>query len=118
MQTESNYLLASLREDDRSRLRPLLRPVSLRLRQEVETIGQPVQQVYFPTSALVAMNARVGMDEVQVGVVARAGATGWSAFLDGHVSGNRGVVQIAGDAFAVSVVDLKPLLEARPSMRS
>jgi len=97
--TQANLLLGSLSPGDTAALRPHLRPVSLAHRRVLYDTGDPVQLVYFPTTSVISLVVDLSTGElVEAAMVGRDGVIGAGSALDGKISLNRAIVQLAGDA--------------------
>jgi CRP-like cAMP-binding protein len=103
-----NLLLASLSTADAAAIRPNLKPVQFEHQRVLYEAGDPVRQVYFPTTAIVSLVVGLSTGEtVEAAMVGRDGAVGAAAALDGNISVNRAVVQIAGDGLVCEADVLK-----------
>jgi hypothetical protein len=69
-----NRLIGALPEKDYSRLLPFLQLVSLEMGQELYVMGQRVEHIYFPTTALISiakdLTDGLGVDTAIVGKTA------------------------------------------------
>jgi CRP-like cAMP-binding protein len=103
-----NLLLASLPEDDLNLIRPHLRKSFFDQRTVLYESGNEVASVYFPTSAIVSLVVMLSSGQViEAAMVGRDGVVGASAALDGRISLNRAIVQIAGEMMACDVDALR-----------
>jgi CRP-like cAMP-binding protein len=92
-----NQLLAMLPHDDLEGLNKHLATVELEQGQVLARPGNEIRRIYFPHSGIVSFMVMLpDGSEVQTGMVGRDGVIG---VLDGTISINRIVVQIAGTAF-------------------
>ncbi len=99
-----NRLLAALSPRERERLEPHLAPVAMPLGQVVFRQGEPLTNVYLPTTAIVAIfHATANRAPLGVAVVGNEGLLGLSACIGEPHAGRRAVVQGAGEAFRLSV---------------
>src|SRR3954463_14823104 len=90
----SNRLLDRLPEAMRQKLRPLLRPVELKLDQVLYEMGGPIDSAYFPAGAV--LSALVVMQDgnlIEVATVGHEGVVGHYG-SGGNSSPHRVVVQI------------------------
>jgi len=95
----TNRLLAALPKDEYQRLLPKLEPFSLVFGELIYESGDLIRNVYFPTSGIISLLATVeDRGTLEVGIVGREGMVGLPAFMGVKASGNRAVVQGAGEA--------------------
>jgi CRP-like cAMP-binding protein len=95
----ANSVLASLPRAEYLRLLPHLECVELMEGEILCDVGKPLQYVYFPSNALVALLTLVdGNDVFAVALVGREGMTSVATALGAQVSPFRGVVQGTGSA--------------------
>ena len=99
-----NQLLAALSADALTRLEPNLTPVHLALGQVIYEPDQTLQEVYFPTTAIVSLLYTMeNGTSAEMGVVGCDGVVGIAVFMGGDTTPNRAVVQSAGDAFRLEL---------------
>src|SRR3982074_3916857 len=104
----ANLLLASLSAGDAAAIQPHLRSTRLEHQKILYDTGDLVDVVYFPTSAIVSLVVSLSTGEmIEAAMVGKDGVVGASSALDGRISLNRGIVQLAGPAFMCSVEALK-----------
>jgi CRP-like cAMP-binding protein len=103
-----NLLLASLSAGDAAAIQPHLKHIQLEHRKILFETGDPIDAVYFPTSAIVSIVVGLSTGEmVEAAMVGRDGVVGASSALDGKISLSRAIVQIAGDTLVCDVDALK-----------
>jgi len=96
----NNRLLATLPSVDLQLLKRYLEPVLLRAGQPLHEAGSQVNQVYFPTTAIVSLlHVTSDGSSAHLAVVGSEGLVGIAAFTGGGRSFNRAVVQSAGCAY-------------------
>lgn len=101
---KSNGLLGALSGADFEVLRPHLRLVNLEHQRILFNPGDPVSQVYFPTTCVISLVVTLSTGQtVEAAMVGRDGVVGAAAALDGKMSLNRAIVQLSGDAIECSV---------------
>jgi hypothetical protein len=84
----------------------------------VET-GGTVRRVYFPHSGIISLVVElVAGDLVETATVGRDGVIGATSALDGRISYNKGIVQLAGVASVMDVERLRALTEENKRFRS
>jgi CRP-like cAMP-binding protein len=97
-----NRLIGALPEKDYSRLLPFLQLVSLEMGQELYVMGQRVEHIYFPTTALISiakdLTDGLGVDTAIVGKNSAVGLL----LLDTDVSINRAHVTSSGFAYRIN----------------
>jgi CRP-like cAMP-binding protein len=95
----ANRLLAALPKREYQRLLPNLEHFPLVFREILYEPGDPIRNVYFPTSGVVALLAAVeDRATLEVGLVGREGMVGVPIFMGVKTSRDRAVVQAAGGA--------------------
>lgn len=95
-----NHLLAALPEDEFARLYPKLEAVSLSLDDIIYDSGEPMNYVYFPTTAIVFLlfTSKDGVN-VEVGMHGNDGAVGVALIMGSDSMPYQAVVLSAGGAF-------------------
>jgi CRP-like cAMP-binding protein len=95
----TNRLLAALPKEEYQQLLPELEPFPLVFGEVIYDPGDLIRSVYFPTSGIISLLASVeDRATLEVGIVGREGMVGLPAFMGVKTSGNRAVVQGAGEA--------------------
>jgi CRP-like cAMP-binding protein len=99
----NNRLLNALPASEFARIKPDLRPISLRSGEVLYESGGHIEFVYFPTSAIIS---RICTTEngatAETGIIGNDGLAGIALFLGGETTPNREIVQSAGSAFRMS----------------
>ncbi len=106
-----NRLLASLPTAEFERLCLHLEPVSLPLGQELYKAGEPIEYVYFPLNALVALASSVNHSPTEFGLIGNEGLVGLPALLGGETTIHRAIVQVADGAMKINAQVLKAEFE-------
>jgi CRP-like cAMP-binding protein len=98
-----NHLLAALPDAARERLNLELKLVPMALGQVLYEPGSQLQQVYFPTTAIVSI-VYVMEDgrSAEIALVGNEGILGIALFMGGGTVPNRAIVQSAGHAFQLN----------------
>lgn len=97
---EQNHLLAALSDDVRARLFPHLRLVQLPLGKVMYESGDTVDQVFFPTDAIVSLlYVMESGASAEISVVGNEGLIGIALFMGGQSTSSRCIVQSAGHAY-------------------
>jgi CRP-like cAMP-binding protein len=110
MAKSPNRLLASLPSDVFSALTPHLKTVELKFGDVLAETGRPIRQVYFPYSGVISLVVELdaGM-MIETALVGHDGVLNAASALDGKVSLNKGIVQMAGSAGTMDVNRLRRL---------
>ena len=110
MAKSPNRLLASLQADAFSAISPHLKIVELKFGDVLAEAGSPIRQVYFPYSGAISLvvDLDVGM-MIETAMVGHDGVLNAASALDGKVSLNKGIVQVAGSAGTIEVNRLRRL---------
>ena len=119
MSQSPNFLLASLPAPVFSALKPHLKPVQLNLGDVLAHAGRAVKNAYFPHSGVISLVVEMGEGQlIETAMVGCDGVFNASAALDGKVSLNKGVVQLAGTASVLSVDGLRAVADEFANFRS
>src|SRR5215471_14617201 len=105
-----NLLLDSLPEADLQKIQEKLKPVVLRAGQVLSTQGELVQHVYFPTTGFISCRASGSQGELlEIYAVGHDGVVEAASILT-NIAAVTAEVQIAGQAYQISIDDLCVLL--------
>ena len=97
-----NLILQHMPEEQFRSIARFLVPVDLPLGTVLSLPHQPVEQVYFPVSGMVSVDALTDKGEsVEVGMIGREGVAGSWALLGQPQMGHAVIVQGAGAAFRI-----------------
>ena len=115
---DQNHLLAALSGDVRDRLFPHLRLVELPLGRVMYESGDKVDQVFFPTDAIVSLlYVMESGASAEISVVGNEGLIGIALFMGGQSTSSRCIVQSAGSAFRLPGVRLmEEFIRSRPEL--
>lgn len=116
---DKNRLLLACSSADLARLEPLMEPVTLLPGEVLAYPGQKVDFVYFPQSAVIAVQSSsrdVGF--VETGTIGREGALGLMAASGSGVSLGRAMVQIAGRAMRVRADAFRDVIETSAALQN
>ena len=107
-----NLLLAQLPDEEMAALAPHLQEVSLTLGEPIIVPDKPIEDVYFPTGALLSM-VTVLQDgaTIESGTIGREGMSGIPILLDATQTTMETVAQVAGRALKIKAPVLKDLYE-------
>ena len=95
-----NSLLARLADNEWDRWQPYLEPIELPLGQVLHESGGAMENVYFPTTAIVSLlYVLENGASAEIAVIGCDGIVGVSVFMGGQSTPSRAVVQSAGEAF-------------------
>ncbi len=105
---EHNYLLAALTPDERARVFPHLRLVSMPLGKVLYESGDALEYVYFPTDSIVSLLYVLESGaSAEISVVGNEGLIGIALFMGGGTTPSRAIVQSAGHAYRLAGQKLK-----------
>jgi hypothetical protein len=97
-------LLASLRPTDFEVLRPHLKHVELVHEVVLYKTGDTIDRVYFPHSGIISLVVDLtGGQMIEAAMIGRDSMPSGSSALDGLISLNKAIVQLAGDAVTLDV---------------
>ena len=112
-----NRVLRALPPEEYEWIAKLLEPIDLPLGVILAEPEQPLNDVYFPETAIVSVvNLMADGGVVEVGTIGREGLVGLSVFLDGGATPSRTLVQLAGGALRMSAESFVAAGE-RPALR-
>jgi CRP-like cAMP-binding protein len=113
-----NALLAMLPAAPRAALQPHVSRVSLVQRQILWNTSQPITDVLFPVTALVAIVGQADKGEdVEVAAVGRTGLVGLPAFLGDSHAAQAAVVQLPGEADRIAAAAFREVAAHQPDLR-
>lgn len=113
-----NAFLSALEAEDFARIRPDLTHLHLEAGAVVFEPDQPVDFVYFPTSAVLSVITVMGDGRaVETATVGSEGVVGLLPALGGTRSLSQTVVQISGDVQRLPVAGFRQLAFSSPSLR-
>ena len=103
-----NDILRALLSSEYRHLSPMLEHVELKLGELIYRADQPIEYVYFPEHAVVAMIDTVeDGSTVEVDIIGHEGMVGINIFLGALVTPDKALVQIAGGAMRMKTSDLR-----------
>lgn len=103
---------------DQALLAPHLEPVTLDLRQQIETPDNEIEHAYFPDSGIISVVARsAGGQQIEAGIVGREGMTGLPIVMGNHRSPNDTYVQVAGAGRRIAAEHLRAAIAQSPTLR-
>jgi CRP-like cAMP-binding protein len=119
MAKSPNRLLASLPSNVFSDLTPHLKTVELKFGDVLAEAGAPIRRVYFPYAGVISLVVELGVGKmIETAMVGHNGVFNAASALDGKVSLNKGIVQIAGSAGTIEVNRLRRLAHEFEPFRS
>jgi CRP-like cAMP-binding protein len=114
-----NRFLQSLSRGDYELLRPHLREVKLVHASVLFDLGGLIERLYFPYTGVVSVVVALsGGDLIEAGMVGHDSLVGTSAGLDGGISINRAVVQVAGAGAAIDTPHMRAAVVTSKSLRT
>ncbi len=115
---DRNLLLASLSSADLALLQPDLDPVSLELKQVLESANEPITHNYFIDHGLASVVASNGNKRrIEVGLVGFEGMSGLAVVLGNDRSPNENFMQVGGDGRRISSDRLIAAMQESPSLQ-
>jgi CRP-like cAMP-binding protein len=115
----SNHFLASLDAADLALIQPHLRMVELPQETVLFEAGDTIQTVYFLHKGVTSIVVDLSSGEtIEAGMIGLDGVVGGASALDGAVSLNRAVVQIAGAASALNAKQFSHAVEQSRALRA
>jgi CRP-like cAMP-binding protein len=107
-----NYILDSIPAEDFKKLADKLKPVQLQQSEVLYHARQPINQVYFPTTALLSWVASTEEGEmIEAGITGYEGMSGTSAFHRQEIAPYRVDVQLSGAGFKMGVGAFKEVYD-------
>ena len=104
--------MSALPEADIERIRPLLSVSSFLIGDVLYEPGQPYENIYFPTTAIMSLiNITRNGATAEIGLSGRDGMLGHTIILGGEATTSRAMVQRSGDALRMSAADMRSELE-------
>ena len=116
---QRNRLLAALSSADLALLQPDLDPVSLELRQVLETANEPITHNYFIDHGIASIVAGNGNHRrrIEVGLVGFEGMTGLAVVLGNDRSPNENFMQVGGEGRRIDSDRLRVAMRESRSMQ-
>jgi CRP-like cAMP-binding protein len=119
MPHRENHLLAMLAPGELGPLRPHLKTVEMTHAHVLAESHQQIETVHFPHSGVISFVVEMKDGRiVETGMTGRDGVSGASQALDGKVSLNKIVVQVAGVASVIDADRLREAAAASPAIRA
>ena len=102
-----NDILRALLNSEYRRIRPRLQRADLKAGEIIYRADQPIEHVYFPESAVVAMmDTMENGATVEVGIIGHEGMVGINILLGHRVTPDKAIVQLPGTAMRMTADDL------------
>lgn len=115
---DKNAFLSELSAAEYGALRSHLAPLELRVGQCLHCLGDPIEDVVFPNSGLVAMTMPLGDNPgVAAALVGRDGMVGAVAAVASASAASDAVVHIGGQAWRMSAAAFRYVLDQSASIR-
>jgi CRP-like cAMP-binding protein len=116
---QRNLLLAHLPADVYNRIKAELKPVSLARGQVVHRPGEPIRDLYFPTSCMISITVRTADGRtVEAGAIGRREVVGINAFMGGReTTQTEYIVQLPGEALKIAADPLKTEFNRNTQLR-
>jgi CRP-like cAMP-binding protein len=114
-----NMLLNTLPAKTFAAIEPHLKTVELVHGEVLGEAGDSITRVYFPHSGVISLVVELSVgDMIETAMVGRDGALNISSALDGKVSLNKAIVQLAGAASTIDVDQLRKIVREFDAFRS
>lgn len=114
----TNKILASLGADDVALLLPMLSPVELPVRRQLETPGRPIQYAHFMRTGIASIVVSTGGNySVEVGIIGNEGVTGLPLLMKTNIAVHQTFMQSEGSAWRAEAADLIEAMERSPRLR-
>jgi CRP-like cAMP-binding protein len=112
-----NALLDSLPPNELALLRPELERVPLRLRQDLQNVGQPLSHIWFIRSGVASMvSAMADGTSVEVATIGRESVVGVSIVLEADEMAQHIFIQIEGEADRLPKEAFRALRDRLPAL--
>ena len=119
MAQSPNMLLNTLPAKTFAAIEPHLKTVELVHGEVLGEPGDSITRVYFPHSGVISLVVELSVgDMIETAMVGRDGALNISSALDGKVSLNKAIVQLAGAASTIDVDQLRKIVREFDAFRS
>ena len=119
MAQSPNMLLNTLPAKTFAAIEPHLKTVELVHGEILGEAGDSITRVYFPHSGVISLVVELSVgDMIETAMVGRDGALNISSELDGKVSLNKAIVQLAGAASTIDVDQLRKIVREFDAFRS
>lgn len=119
MAQSPNMLLNTLPTKTFAAIEPHLKTVELVHGEVLGEAGDSITRVYFPHSGVISLVVELSVgDMIETAMVGRDGALNISSALDGKVSLNKAIVQLAGAASTIDVDQLRKIVREFDAFRS
>ena len=119
MAQSPNMLLNTLPAKTFAAIEPHLKTVELVHGEVLGEAGDSITRVYFPHSGVISLVVELSVgDMIETAMVGRDGALNISSALDGKVSLNKAIVQLAGAASTIDVDQLRKIVREFDAFRS
>jgi CRP-like cAMP-binding protein len=103
-----NRLIASLSEDERTRIEPHLQLVDLKNGEGLLRAGEKIEHIWFPNDCITSTVVDTPEGQtIEVGLMGLDGVVGVSLLLGRPVSNTTVIVQIPGSAYRMRTVDVQ-----------
>jgi CRP-like cAMP-binding protein len=112
----TNFLLQALSDSDFALVKPHLKPVELTRGAVLYDAGEPIRRVFFPDSGIISSVLELSSGQaIEIAMIGRDTAAGGLFALDGKISLNKGIVQLAGTGWSLDVDKLRAVANTSPS---
>ena len=114
-----NGLLASLVPADFELLRPYLKPIEFKQEAVLYSAGDKIDRVYFPHSGIISLVVELaGGEMVEAAMVGRDSMFGATSAMDGEVSLNKAIIQLAGRGESLDTSRFREVADQSTTLRT
>jgi CRP-like cAMP-binding protein len=97
-------------------VKPHLRPVEFPRGAVLYEAGEPIHRVLFPDSGIISSVVELSSGQaIEIAMIGRDTVAGGLFALDGKISLNKGIVQLAGSGWTMDVDKLRAVTNASPT---
>lgn len=119
MNHSPNRILAALSESAYAALLPYLKIIEFKPGMTLSDVGSVINKVYFPHTGIISLVVELDTGEmVETAMVGRDGVVNAGGALDGRVSLNKAIVQMAGVGSVISPTDLVKVADSNHNFRA
>lgn len=112
---QTNHLLSAIPKDELARIRPFLKDMELKCREDIYQSDEPTDHVWFPTAGVVSLVAEFMEGEpVEIATIGPEGMVGIQVFLGNDQMPARAFVQVPGRAVCMKAEDFHRLVKECP----
>jgi len=112
----TNFLLHSLSDADFTLVKPHLKAVEFPRGAVLYEAGEAIRRVHFPDSGIISSVVELASGQaIEIAMIGRDTVAGGMFAMDGKISLNKGIVQLAGSGWSVDVDKLRTVADQSPT---